>query len=287
MSRIANGWELAKQSCAVLANDKKLLVFPIISTIACALVMASFVVPLLLTIDWKTVTTSNSQQINVQFNKPAYYALVFAFYFVNYFVIVFFNSALVACVHEQFRGGTPTVGQGLSVAASRLPQIALWALVSATVGMVLQMIAERSKLVGQIVSSLLGAAWSLATYFAVPVLVVERAGPFDVFKRSVSLLKQTWGEGLVANLSLGFIIFLATLVGAIPLLVGIGLAAANNSAVPALAGLAISFAAWIILALISSTLKVILTTAIYEYASSGTAPGAFDGQLLQEAFRRK
>src|SRR5215831_12884664 len=103
--RIANGWELAKQSLSVLANDKKLLVFPIISSIACFLVIASFVVPLIFTIDWKSVSSSNGQQINVQFNQPAYYAWLFGFYFVNYFVIVFFNSALVACVHAQFKQG--------------------------------------------------------------------------------------------------------------------------------------------------------------------------------------
>jgi hypothetical protein len=40
-------------------------------------------------------------------------------------------------------------------------------------------------------------------------------------------------------------------------------------------------------ALISSTMRVIVTTALYEYAANGAAPGPFDPQLLQSAFRTK
>ncbi len=285
--RIANGWELAKQSWSVLLADKKLLVFPLISSIACMLVLASFAIPLALNIDWHALANSKGQQVNVQFNNPTYYALLFAFYFVNYFVVVFFNAALVACVREQFRGGAPSVSFGLSAAASRLPQILLWALLSATVGMILQMIAERSKLVGQIIVSLLGAAWSIATYFAVPVLVVEKVGPFQVFSRSVFLLKKSWGEAIVANFGIGLFVFLAFLLAALPLVVGIVLTASSQSPIPAILGGLITFAAWIVLGLISSTLKVIVTTALYEYAANGAAPGPFSGELLQAAFRPK
>jgi hypothetical protein len=286
--RIANGWELARQSWSVLLADKKLLVLPLISSIACMAVLASFAIPLALNIDWHALANSKGQQVNVQFNNPTYYALLFTFYFANYFVVIFFNAALVACVREQFRGGTPTVSFGLSAAASRLPQILLWALLSATVGMILQMIAERSKLVGQIIVSLLGAAWSIATYFAVPVLVVEQAGPFDVFKRSAALLKKSWGEGIVANVSMGLITGLLFLLGLLPL-IGAIIGMSSNS-VPIPLGIALIFISVIYctaLALVTSTLKVILTTALYEYASSGTAPGPFQGELLQQAFRPK
>jgi hypothetical protein len=285
--RIANGWELARQSWSVLLADKKLLVFPLISSIACMLVLASFALPIAFNIDWHALANSQGQQVNAQFNNPTYYALLFAFYFANYFVVIFFNAALVACVREQFRGGTPSIGFGLSAAATRLPQILLWALLSATVGMILQMIAERSKLVGQIIVSLLGAAWSIATYFAVPVLVVEKVGPFQVFSRSVSLLKKSWGEAIVANFGIGLFIFLGFLIAALPLAAGIALAVNSQSAIPAIIGGLISLAAWMILALISSTLQVIVTTALYEYAANGAAPGPFSGELLQAAFRPK
>jgi hypothetical protein len=286
MGRISNGWDLARQSWAVLMADKKLLVFPVVSSVVCLVVVASFLVPIAVTVDWNEVANSNQQNANVKF-QPAYYAVLFAMYLVNYFVMIYFNSALVACVHEQFRGGTPSVGFGFSEAGKRLPQIFMWALVSATVGVILQIIADRAKLVGAIVARLIGAAWTIATYFAVPVLVVEKVGPFQVFSRSVALLKKTWGEGLVANVGIGLFAFLAFLLAAIPMVAGIVLSAGSQSAVPAVVGGAISVVLWMGVGLVTSTLRVILTTAIYEYAATGTAPGAFDGTVLQSAFRRK
>jgi hypothetical protein len=284
--RIANGWNLAKQSCAVLAADKKLLIFPAISSIACLIVLASFLLPIAFAIDWEAVKNSNGPQVTAKLT-PAYYALLFAMYLVNYFVIIFFNSALVACVNEHFRGGTPSVSFGFSAALNRLPQIFMWALVSATVGIILQMIAERSKLVGAIIARLLGAAWTIATYFAVPILVIEKAGPVDVFKRSVELLKKTWGESIVGNVGIGLFVFLAFLVATIPAIAGIVLCAPSHSPMPAIVGGAITVVLWIIVGLVSSTLRVILTTAIYQYASNGAAPSGFDGEALQGAFRPK
>src|SRR4051812_10191036 len=95
--RIANGWNLAKQSCAVLAADKKLLIFPMISSVACLIVLASFLLPIAFAIDWQAVKNSQGSQVTAKVT-PVYYAMLFAMYLVNYFVIIFFNSALVACV---------------------------------------------------------------------------------------------------------------------------------------------------------------------------------------------
>src|SRR6478672_9373532 len=91
--RIANGWNLAKQSCAVLAADKKLLIFPLISSVACLIVLASFLLPIIFAIDWQAVKNSNGSRVTANVT-PVYYVLLFAMYLVNYFVIIFFNSAL-------------------------------------------------------------------------------------------------------------------------------------------------------------------------------------------------
>ena len=47
----------------------------------------------------------------VQAYGPWVYGFLFAFYFCNYFVIVFFNAALVSCALIRFNGGEPT-GRG-------------------------------------------------------------------------------------------------------------------------------------------------------------------------------
>lgn len=283
--KIARGWEITKQSWNVLMEDKKLLVFPLISSASCLAILATFVLPIALMVDWSAM---DEEKFKAASQTPLYYAGLFTFYFVNYLVVFFFNSALVACVLERFKGGQPTVGFGISQAVQRLPQILMWAAVSATVGLILQMIAERSRLIGALVARLLGAGWAIATYFAVPVIVVEKAAPKEVFKRSLALITRSWGESLIANIGMGLAVFLAVLVAALPMVGGIvGLVMDSIPPVLGVALILLTIILWLVITLISSTMKIILTTALYQFASTGKAPGPFSDELLRSAFRAK
>ena len=139
-----------------------------------------------------------------------------SYYYVTYFIVIFFNSALVACAIIRLKGGVPTVQDGIGAAMARLPQIAGWALVAASVGLILKVIESRSERVGQIVASVLGMAWSATTFFVVPILVVEKTGPIEAVKRSVSVMGRTWGESLSANFGIGFITMIGMAIGMIP-----------------------------------------------------------------------
>src|SRR5262245_32888848 len=204
--RMSNGWAAVKSSWRVLMHDKELILFPIFSGIACLLVLASFATPFLLQQD-------GLEKFKALDENPWMLLVGFLFYFCNYFVMIFFNSALVACALIRFSGGNPTVGDGFRASITRLPQIFAWALVGGTVGWLIKIIEERSDWIGQIVMSLIGAAWSIATYFVVPVLVVERKSPFEALRRSTSIVGKTWGESLVGNLSIGLIMFFVTIPG--------------------------------------------------------------------------
>jgi hypothetical protein len=274
--KIANGWELAKASGRVLRLDKRLLVFPFLSGISCLLVLGSFGLPLFLTGAF-TIDQHNAGQVT---QNPLAYVLLFAFYFCNYFVIVFFNSALIACAIIRFNGGDPSLGDGIQAASARLPQILGWSLVSATVGFLLKMVESRSEKVGAIVADLLGLAWSIATFFVIPVIVVEKVGPFDAIRRSGSILRRAWGESFVGNQGIGLFVFLFSIVACVPAALGI------VSHVPALmiAGVAITALALVIIAAISAALHSILLAAIYVFAADGRVPDAFDRSALQAAF---
>jgi hypothetical protein len=284
-TKISFGWDLAKQSFRVLQEDKRLIVFPLLSSIACLIVLASFAIPL-----WGTPQAKAIMEDGRVPNDPLTYALLFIFYFINYFVIVFFNSALIACVIHRFRGGSPTIGFGLGVAMARVPQIAGWALVSATVGVVLKIIESRSEKVGQLVAGLLGMAWAIVTYLVVPVLVVEKAGPIEAVKRSTALLKKTWGEALSAHVSVGLIFFVVFLLALVPLMLAVVLGVYCLSVGQViLGGLALTAAVviFILISLVSSTLSTILLAAVYVYAAEGKVPGQFEAKLIQDAFQRK
>jgi hypothetical protein len=281
-ARIATGWELAKQSFGILRQDKELVLFPLLSGVACVLVLASFVVPL-----WGTPMFDQVLNDKQAPQDPLVYVVMFAFYFVNYFVILFFNVALVSCAVKRLSGGNPTIGYGLQQAASRLPQIVAWALVSATVGMILKAIESRSEWLGKLVTSFIGAGWAIATYFVVPVLVVEQVGPWEALKRSTTIMRKTWGEALAGNVGLGFMIMLAMLPGVASFVLGGVFAAADGQGI--LAGIAIAAGVlWIIgVSLVSSAVQSILLTALYLYASEGKAPSQFDPALLQSAFAKR
>ncbi len=212
MNKVTNGWEMLKQSWAVLRQDRELMVFPIISSLACALVLVSFALPMIgLEVVREQFVEIKGSSLAVHTSNAVTWVVGFAFYFVNYFVIVFFNTALAACALMRFRGGDPTVTYGLNAAMRRLPQIASWALLAATVGTILRMIEERVSFVGRIMVGLIGMAWTIATYLVVPVLAAEGVGPVDAVKRSVELLRKGWGEGLVGGMGLGLAGFLLML----------------------------------------------------------------------------
>jgi hypothetical protein len=277
--KLANGWELMKASGRVLRLDKELLVFPFLSGLSCLLVLGSFALPLILS-GAMAIDQNAARQV---VHNPLAYVVLFAFYFCNYFVIVFFNSALVACAIIRFNGGDPTLSDGFQAAASRLPQILGWSLVSATVGFLLKMVESRSEKLGALVAGLLGLAWSIATFFVVPVIVVEKVGPIDAIRRSGAILRRAWGEAFVANQGIGLFIFLFSLLACLPAVLGL------MTGAPAfmIAGIAITVVAMIVLGTISAALHSILLAAIYVFAADGRVPDEFDRGTLQNAFARR
>jgi hypothetical protein len=280
--RISNGFALARSSWAVLMRDKHLIVFPIVSGILFVVVVASFFVPLATLVDWNKV----QQQADNNRVPPWAYVVLFGFYFCTYFVTIFCNAALLSCAFLRFNGENPTVGDGFRAALSRLPQIFAWAVVSATVGVLLKVIENVHEKVGEIVSAVLGTVWSVMTFFVVPVLVVEKTGPMEAVSRSVSLLKRTWGEALVGRMGIGLVLFLLALPILLLFFAGIYLMASGM--VPA--GVAVLIAAGVLLLVylaVSAALHTILLAALYQYASDGRVPEGFERDSFAGAFAPK
>ena len=274
MGKIARTWSMMSACWQVLKQDKGLLLFPFISGVCCLALLASFAVTLYTTGHWQPpgAKTGTNQQ-------AVYYGIFFLFYVCNYFVIVFFNSAIVACATIRMSGGAPTVADGFRAAASRLPVIAGWAVVSATVGLILRIIEDRSEKVGRIVAGLLGAAWTVVSFLVVPILVVENKNPVAALKDSTALLKKTWGEQLVGNFSFGLLFFLLS----IPAFALVILGVLSGSVAAAAVCIAIAVVYLIVLALIQSALQSIFQAALYLYARDGQVPEGFHAELLRGA----
>ena len=278
-TRISRSWELIKASGAVLRQDKELLLFPFFSAVATLIVSASFIVPLILTGAFERSVEPG--------DETSYMVFVFLFYLVQYFIIFFFNSALVGAAMIRLDGGDPTVRDGLRVASSRVVQILGYAAIAATVGLILRIIEERAGFIGRWIAGLVGLAFTVATFLTVPILVTRDVGPIEAVKESAALLKKTWGENIIGNAGMGFVFFLFYL-GAI-LLGGaliVGAAQTANTALIVLV-IAIVVLAVVGLALVQSALQGVYSAALYRYATEGNAGESFPSALLGEAFRPK
>ncbi|GAB4205181.1 MAG: DUF6159 family protein [Roseiflexaceae bacterium] len=278
--RLSNSWDLVKASAEVLRSDKELVIFPILSGLATLIVLATFALPMFLAgLFDQMVTDGNIQPLGV--------VVAFLFYLVQYTVIFFSNTALVGAAMIRLRGGDPTVSDGFRIASQRIVPILGYALISATVGMVLRAISERAGLIGRLVVGLIGFAWTVATYLVVPVLVVENVGPVDAIKRSTELLKRTWGEQLIGNAGVNAVFSLIS----IPVVViGLGLiflAVAVESVVAIVLAVVVLILALLALGVISSTLSGIYSAAVYRYAAEGEISGAFSAEMIRGAFRRR
>lgn len=262
-------WELTKESAAVLRADKEMLMFPVMSAIATILVFATFLAPLAASGALKTMEKSGASQ-------PLAWVLLFVFYYVSYFVIIFFNSALIACANIRLAGGNPTVSMGLHAASARLGRIAVWAFVASTVGLLLNMLEERAGWLGKIVIAIIGVAWTLATYFMVPVVLFEDRSIGESLKRSTELFGKNWGTQVTAGFSFGIISFLLAIPG---LAVAVVLAAIH----PAI-GIVVGVIYLLVLAAVFSALKGIFTMVLYRYATAGKVAPGFSPELVQAAF---
>ena len=278
-ARISRSWDLIRASGAVLRQDKELLLFPFFASIAALLVAATFILPL--------VFSGAFDRASEESFDAATMLLLFLFYLSQYFVIFFFNSALVGAAMIRLDGGDPTVSDGLRIARSRIVQIFGYAAIAATVGLILRIIEERAGFIGRWIAGLLGLAFTVATFLAVPILVSRDIGPVDAVKESATLLKKTWGENIIGNVGMGLVFFLFYI-----LVIGIGIvfvfgAAQTGSApfivlVAALVALAV-----IALALVQSALQGVYSAALYRYATGGNVGEAFSGTLLADAFKPK
>ena len=271
--RVSRSWELAKASASVLRSDKELLLVPVLSGLAAMIVAATFLVP------------AFAMKVFDGDAGVGSFVLGFLFYLCQYFVIFFFNAALVAAAMIRLEGGDPTVADGLRAARERIGPILGYAAIAATVGMLLQAMKNKeNNVVMRIVGSLLGVAWTLASFLVVPVLVMQNVGPIDAIKRSVELLKRTWGENAIGNVGIGLVFGLVTALVVVVAAVLVFLAASVSGA------LAVTVAVFAVLALVTlgiiqSALAGVYSAALYRYATVGEAPAGFSGTGLQTAFQ--
>jgi hypothetical protein len=205
------------------------------------------------------------------------------------FIAIYFGVALAATADAIFGGREATISAGFAVARERLGAIAGWAALAALVGVLISLL-QRGGSIGQVIAgTLVGAAWSLITFMAVPVITFEGTGPWSTLKRSASLFKERWAGQVTGNVAIGGIVFLLGVLPAVAL-IAIGIYAwTSNDGGGSLAGGAVIVAFGVALLAVSmlilQALRGVFGVALYRFASSGAVPSGYTRDELESAVR--
>ncbi|WP_327051819.1 DUF6159 family protein [Halomicrococcus gelatinilyticus] len=262
-SRIGTGWRLAGRSAGVLRRNPRLAVFPLTSGVATAVFVA---------------TAFGAAGVTGAFDSDGgVVAVVVGLYVGTAFLVAFCNAALTWAARETFRGQSPSVGAAFRAASRHLPSLFAWAIVSAVVGITLRAIEESSEIGGAMVTALVSLGWTALTYFVVPVVVFEDAGPRSMFEESGRLLRETWGETVGAELGLGVVTFLLALPGVV-LTIGMLVAFPDGNGV--LLALAVGGGLTLVGFVVGTALEGVAKTALYRYAREESVADGFDESLF-------
>ena len=285
MGVFGRSWELTKLTFSIMKREKELFIFPVLSIIFSVIFIAVILFPTIIiflfrgeTVVWGIIE----------------YLLIFITYFGLAFIAVFFNVCIVYTAATTFSKKGARFWNTIRFAFSKIHLIFLWSLVSATVGLIFRIIenfAKKIKGVGGIVISIInaifGLAWSIITIFVVPGMVYHNLGPFAAIKKSVYVLKKTWGEYLIKVLGMGTSAFVFFILG---IALGVGLIYLGLMFGGIVVALIIGFLVFIYLLSIIiffSVASQIYDTALYVYAESGVVVEPYTKEMMIKAFRSK
>jgi hypothetical protein len=272
MRRIKRGWGLTKKSWALLREHPSLIRFPLYGAVATTLLAIVFLGPGLYLWDEDQLAGA--------------IPLIALGVYVLSFVGFYFSVGLAACADMIFRGQEASVGDGLAVARTRLAQISGWAAVSTVISLVMGVIENQGGALGTIAARLVGMAWSLVTFIAVPVIAIEGTGPVETIKRSASLFRERWGQQITGNLAIGGAVFLLGVLPAIALIVA-GVAIWSSAAFLGALLVIVGALVLAVALLISRALSGIFGVALYRYALDGEVVGGFTQEDLESAVKVK
>ena len=230
----------------------------------------SFFLPFILSTDWSGGVSSDEFEMT-------FLLLMIPFYIIAYFIAIFFNVAIVACATKRLDGGDPTFSYGISFAKSRLKYIFQWEIFAAIVGLILRAIQQRAGFVGKILVALAGLAWSIATYFVIPVIAFEEMTPLSAIERSTGILRKSWGEALISNVGMGLIFFGFSLIGVLIILLGFAIGGVAGLFV----GVIVAVIYWGFIAILATAAQNVLMAALYRFATTGKTSMEFPTNVLE------
>lgn len=285
--RLAYGFQMGFAAMRVVRSEPKLMAIAALPFLSLVALIVVIVMGGPAAAVWMAIVSAPKE-----WHTALMLAAMFSGYLLIWFVMTFFNTVLVLAALSKLDTDRVSLAECFSIAFARLPQIMAWSAFAATIGLVLSflsaMLKEKLGLLGHIIGVTFEATWAVATYFALPVLVVEGVGPLDATQRSYQLMKRTWGESLGGNVGtglLGFVLMLPVFLGFSSLLTLLRQSPSLVDLLP-VAIMMVSLYVGLVM-LFMSAVAGILRSALYIFAVSGEAPRGFDPTIMGGAFVRR
>ncbi len=265
-ARIGRGWRVTKLGMHVVRADPELMAYMLFSGIF-SIIAAITILALTGGLGFFVGGEEGAES--------GVYVGAFLSYMVIAIITVFWNAAIIASAHERLTAGTnPSFSYGIKQAMKCLPQIVIWGLISGTVGLIItafQSMQQSDNLVvsifGHIASFIVQVAWWIATFFVVPMIVLDNIGVGESMSKSPELFKQTWGEDVVSTTGTGIINILVCL-----LIVVICLPLFALGEIGSGLGILVMFAGIAISVLFFSACEAVNRVSLYYFAKTGESP---------------
>jgi len=255
------GLSLVRICLGIVWKDKEILAYQILSAILCLTLFFLFISAL--------IPSYDSETVNQVVESPEFVVKLFPYYVIAFFVATFFKAATIAVATIRIKGGNPVFADGVEAASRKVLPILGWAIISAVVGVLLVALSRRGR-GARVAARVAGAAWSVTTYFSVPVILFEDEGPLSAIERSAHVVRRTWRESLAGNFGMSLVFFGLALIGvffAFPIAYALG---------GILFGIVVLIAYVAVLSIFSSAASGVLVASLYRLARTGKAPEELD-----------
>ena len=274
--RIARSWRLSQVALGIIQREPKLVGIAVIqmaTLLVAAAVLFVGAVPAVI-----THTVYGTTQID--HTRAVMLGLVISLLLT--FISSYFGVVMASAASDALRGKHVSIRDALAVANSRLGDIFVWSVIAWLVGVVLRALIDRIPMGGRLLSWLVGLAWAIGTFFAIPVLTLEGCSGSDAARRSAELIRRRWGEGISGSV----IITAWTIVAMLGLIASLFVAMFVAAAVPAIG--VVLLVGWVValvgLIAISGAVRSVFSVALYRYARDGEAIGGFAAPDLASPF---
>ena len=274
------------QAFNALKKDTRVLLVPLIAMLVNIVFFVGFIISWILLIPAMNIYNATN---TVDFVLGAVLYLAFAC------TQVFSQAILMSAANDIFEGKPADLSAAVRKAFSRFGSLFLFAVLEATVGLILRAIAERLQGIGGALLRFIGGlAWSIASYFAIPGILFDGLSPFKSIGESGRLIKAKWGTAMRVNVAAGALLALAIFASFGSIMGGLFVFANANSGVentivwPMGSTLLVAFGILLLFVAIfvQGAVLAFLKVALFRFAKDQSSAG-FEQNTLASGFKVK